>query len=76
VSRDVLLFLAVFLACAVESVEALTIVLAAGMSRGWRSALAGLGVALLVLTAIVAALGPALTALRSTSCAWSSGACC
>ncbi len=62
-SRDVLLFLAVFLACAVEGVEAVTIVLAAGLTRGWRSALAGVGVALVVLAAIVAALGPALTVL-------------
>jgi uncharacterized membrane protein len=63
VSRDVLLFLAVFLACAVEGVEAVTIVLAAGLTRGWRSALVGVGVALVALAAIVAALGPALTAL-------------
>jgi uncharacterized membrane protein len=63
VSRDLLLFIAVFVACAVEGVEAVTIVLAAGLSRGWRSALAGVGVALVVLAAIVAVLGPALTAL-------------
>jgi len=50
-----------FLASAVEFVEALTIVLAAGVSRGWRSALAGLGAATLALAAIVGALGPALT---------------
>jgi len=42
-------------------VEALTIVLAAGVTRGWRSALFGLGAAVVVLTAIVAVLGPALT---------------
>jgi len=42
-------------------VEALTIVLAAGVARGWRSALAGLGAATLVLAILVAALGPALT---------------
>ena len=42
-------------------VEALTIVLAAGVTRGWRSALFGLGTAVIVLTAIVAVLGPALT---------------
>ena len=57
----VFLFLAAFLASAVEFVEALTIVLVAGISRGWRSALAGLGAATLALAAIVAALGPALT---------------
>ena len=42
-------------------VEALTIVLAAGVTRGWRSALFGLGTAVIVLTAVVAVLGPALT---------------
>ena len=50
-----------FLASAVEFVEALTIVLAAGVTRGWRSALAGLGAATVVLACIVAVLGPALT---------------
>jgi len=62
-SRELLLFLAVFLASAVEGVEAVTIVLAAGLTRGWRSALAGVGTGLLVLAILVAALGPALTAL-------------
>jgi uncharacterized membrane protein len=57
------LILSVFLACAVEAVEALTIVLAAGSSRDWRSALSGVGAALAVLAVIVAALGPALTAI-------------
>src|SRR6266436_1815410 len=57
------LFASVFLACAVEAVEALTIVLAAGTSRGWRSALTGAGAGLFVLAAIVAALGPALTVI-------------
>src|SRR6516162_5341634 len=44
-------------------VEALTIVLAVGVTRGWRSTLAGAGAASLALAAIVAALGPALTAI-------------
>ena len=44
-------------------VEALTIVLAAGLSHGWRSALLGVGAAMLALAAIVAALGPALAAI-------------
>ena len=35
------LFIAVFLACVVEAVEALTIVLAAGTGRDWRSAITG-----------------------------------
>jgi uncharacterized membrane protein len=50
--------LAVFAASAVESVEAVTIVIAAGVTRGWRSAFEGAAAALVVLAAIVAALGP------------------
>jgi len=42
-------------------VEALTIVLAMGVTRGWRPTLTGTAAALLALAAIVAALGPALT---------------
>jgi uncharacterized membrane protein len=61
--RDVLLVLAVFAACVVESVEALTIVLAVGVTRGWRSTLRGVGAGLVVLAVIVAALGPALTVI-------------
>ncbi len=57
------LAVAVFLACSVEAVEALTIVLAVGATRSWSSALTGVGVATAVLAALVAALGPALTAL-------------
>jgi uncharacterized membrane protein len=57
------LFVAVFLACGVEAVEATTIVLAAGTARDWRSATLGLSAALVVLAAVVALLGPALTAL-------------
>jgi uncharacterized membrane protein len=60
VSSNVVLFLATFLASAVEAVEALTIVLAVGVVRGWRSTLVGVGAASLVLAAVVAALGPAL----------------
>jgi uncharacterized membrane protein len=55
------LFIAVFLACAVEAVEATTIVLAAGTARDWRSAGLGTGAALAVLGVIVAALGPAVS---------------
>jgi uncharacterized membrane protein len=54
------LFAAVFLACMVEAVEALTIVLAVGLTRGWRAPLYGTGAALAVLAVVVAALGPAL----------------
>jgi uncharacterized membrane protein len=57
------LFLAVFLACAVEAVEATTIVLAAGTARDWRSATSGLVAALITLAVLIAALGPALSAV-------------
>jgi uncharacterized membrane protein len=55
-----LLVAAAFLACTVEMVEALTIVLAVAVTRGWRSAGWGVAAALCALAAIVAALGPAL----------------
>jgi uncharacterized membrane protein len=57
------LAVSVFLACAVEAVEALTIVLAVGTTRSWSSAMSGVGAATVALAAIVGALGPALTAL-------------
>ena len=57
------LFLAVFLACAVEAVEATTIVLAAGTARSWRSALLGTAAGLGLLAVTVAALGPAVSAV-------------
>lgn len=59
-SSNLVLIVAVFLASAVEMVEALTIVVAAGTTRGWRSALEGVGAAVVVLAALVAALGPAI----------------
>ena len=61
--RDVLLVLAVFAACVVESVEALTIVLAVGVTRGWRATIRGVIAGLAVLAVIVAVLGPALTVI-------------
>jgi uncharacterized membrane protein len=56
----VLLFFAAFLASAVEAVEALTIVLAVGVTRDWRSTLTGVGAASLSLALVIVALGPAL----------------
>jgi uncharacterized membrane protein len=61
--RTAILVAAVFLACAVEMVEALTIVLAVALTRGWRSVRLGIGAALLTLAVVVALLGPALTVL-------------
>jgi uncharacterized membrane protein len=49
-----------FLASLVEFVEALTIVLAVGFTRGWRPSLSGAGGAAAVLMSAVAAFGPAL----------------
>jgi uncharacterized membrane protein len=60
---DVGLAASVFLASAVECVEALTIVLAVGSTRSWRSALSGVAVALLALGVLVAVLGGGLSAL-------------
>ena len=50
-----------FLASLVEGVEALTVILAVGSVRGWRSALIGTASAVAILLVIVAALGRALT---------------
>ncbi|MFG1704188.1 COG4280 domain-containing protein [Nonomuraea sp. M3C6] len=50
----------VFVASLVEFVEALTIVLAMGVTRGWRSAIAGVAAALVALTAFTFATGYAL----------------
>jgi uncharacterized membrane protein len=61
------LFVAVFLACLVEAVEATTIVLAAGTTREWRSTFLGVGSALVALAVIVAALGPAVSAIPLTA---------
>ena len=63
------LILTVFIACVVEAVEALTIVLATGITREWRSTFQGMAAALVTLAVITAAVGPAidhlpLTALR------------
>jgi Ca2+/H+ antiporter, TMEM165/GDT1 family len=66
-SGAVVLVGAVFLACAVEMVEALTIVVAVGHTRGWRSAFEGVAVALLALVALVAAFGPALVHVPLTT---------
>ena len=60
---DFALFISVFLACTVEAVEAVTIVLAAGTSRNWRSASQGVIAALILLTALIFTLGPSIEKL-------------
>jgi uncharacterized membrane protein len=53
-------FVTAFLASAVEAVEALTIVLAVGVVRGWRSTLIGVAAATAILLATIVLVGPAL----------------
>lgn len=52
---------AAFLASFVEFVEAFTIVLAVGLTQGWRPAFIGTGLAVIVLAVLVAIFGPLLT---------------
>ena len=56
-TTEVTLALAVFLASAVETVEALTIVLATGATRGWRSALEGSAAGVVLLSVLVGVVG-------------------
>jgi len=63
VTGNLLVFLGAALASAVEMVETLTIVLALGVTRGWRAPLQGALAALAILVVLVAALGPALAAV-------------
>ena len=58
--NDLALFISVFLACAVEAVEAVTIVLAAGTSRNWKSSFQGVVSALILLAGLVVVLGPSI----------------
>jgi uncharacterized membrane protein len=52
--------IAAFLASLVEFIEALTVVLAVGVVRGWRGAIMGSGAAALTLLVSIGVLGPAL----------------
>ena len=58
------LILTVFVACAVEAVEALTIVLAVGITREWRSTFQGMAAALVALAVITA------STTRATAMPW------
>jgi uncharacterized membrane protein len=57
VTSTIILVLAVFGATCVEAVEALTLVVASGTTRGWRSAFEGAASALVLLAVLVAAIG-------------------
>ena len=60
-------FVAAFLASLVECVEALTIVLAVGTTRGWRPALLGAASSAIFLALLVAIFGPALGRIHITT---------
>ena len=66
-STNFALFVSVFLACAVEAVEAVTIVLAAGTARDWKSAFRGVAAGLLTLALIIGIAGPAISRLPISS---------
>jgi uncharacterized membrane protein len=59
-NADISAISAAFLASFVEVVEAFTIILAVGTVQGWRPAIAGTVAALIVLSLLVALLGPTL----------------
>ena len=59
-AAELALLASTFVAAFVECVEALTIVLAMGLTRGWRAALAGTAAALLALAVFTVAAGYAL----------------
>jgi len=61
--HDVLLVAAAFLASSVEMVEAITIILAVGVTKGWRTAFTGVIAASVALVLVVAILGVSLVNL-------------
>ena len=65
--NDVALLISVFLACAVEAVEAVTIILAAGTSRDWKSTFQGVISALVVLAGLIVILGPSIEKLPKST---------
>jgi Ca2+/H+ antiporter, TMEM165/GDT1 family len=66
---SILVLLATALAAGVEWVEALTIVLAVGLFKGWRTAFVGLALGLVALVALVALFGVTITSHISISAA-------
>jgi uncharacterized membrane protein len=54
------LLVTVVMASGVDAVEAMTVILASGITRGWRSTVEGIAVAFILLAAVVAILGRAL----------------
>ena len=66
-AAELALLASTFVASFVECVEALTIVLAMGLTRGWRAALTGTALALVALVAFTAAAGYALATWLPTA---------
>jgi len=64
---QVFLWISVFVATTVEMVEALTIVLALGITRGWRTALIATGAAIATLAIVVAIFSTVLLTLNDDS---------
>ena len=58
--QSIFLLLTVMVAASVEMVEAVTIIVAGGIARSWRSSLQGAAAAIVALAALVAIFGPAL----------------
>jgi len=68
--------LASFMASLVEFVEALAIVLAVGVTQGWRSALLGTAAGVVVLLTLVVALGRSLSAMPLPLVQFVVASCC
>jgi Ca2+/H+ antiporter, TMEM165/GDT1 family len=66
-AAELALLASTFVAAFVECVEALTIVLAMGLTRGWKAALAGTAVALVALAVFTVAAGYALASWLPTA---------
>jgi Ca2+/H+ antiporter, TMEM165/GDT1 family len=76
---SIVVLLATAVAAAVEWVEALTIVLAVGLFKGWRSAFVGMALGFVALAALVAVFGITITSHVSIEAARTvvgSSCCC
>ena len=63
--NGIFLVIAAFLACAVESIEMIAIVVGVGQMRGWRSTWIGTAAGFAVLAAVVVVIGDSGGALGS-----------